>query len=57
MNTNKLSQRIALLLLISLIVVFLFTQTSAGTILLSSPWWIYLVIAGIIFSGYMSMSL
>ncbi|MED1561056.1 hypothetical protein AJ85_07175 [Alkalihalobacillus alcalophilus ATCC 27647 = CGMCC 1.3604] len=55
MNSNKASQRIALFLLIALVVVFLFTQTSLGGILLASPWWIFLVIFGILFSAYMSM--
>ncbi|GAF65722.1 hypothetical protein BTS2_2621 [Bacillus sp. TS-2] len=54
-SSTKTSQRVAIVLLVALILVFIFTQTSILSVLLASPWWIYLVIAGIIFSGYMSM--
>ncbi|KHF42053.1 hypothetical protein LQ50_01850 [Halalkalibacter okhensis] len=31
------------------------TQTAVGAVLLSSPWWVYFVLAGILLSGYLSI--
>ncbi|GAF12264.1 hypothetical protein JCM19046_3232 [Bacillus sp. JCM 19046] len=53
MKTKQTSQLVALGTVAALIVAFILTQTSIGAIVLASPWWIYLLIAGIGFSGYM----
>lgn len=47
-------KRFATYLLLILALGFLVTQTTIGTILLASPWWVYLVLIGIFLSGYLS---
>ncbi|WP_289623511.1 sporulation YhaL family protein [Alkalihalobacillus deserti] len=55
MKDKQSSKRLALFLLAILAVGFILTQTTVGNVLLSSPWWVYFVLAGIIFSGYLSV--
>ncbi|MFC0473697.1 sporulation YhaL family protein [Halalkalibacter kiskunsagensis] len=55
MKSKPNNKRIALILLAILVVAFLLTQTAVGGILLSSPWWVYFVLAGIVLSGYLSV--
>ncbi len=55
MKKYQTSQGMALGLLVILMSIFLLTQTALGAVLLSSPWWVYFVLAAIIFSGYMSV--
>ncbi|WP_070808101.1 sporulation YhaL family protein [Halalkalibacter okhensis] len=52
---NKPSKRFALILLAILAFGFILTQTAVGAVLLSSPWWVYFVLAGILLSGYLSI--
>ncbi|MDT8862029.1 sporulation YhaL family protein [Alkalihalobacillus sp. MEB130] len=52
---KKPSKRFAFILLAILAVGFLLTQTALGTFLLSSPWWVYFVVAGIVLSGYLAV--
>ncbi|WP_059102815.1 sporulation YhaL family protein [Shouchella shacheensis] len=53
MKSTKVNSVIAVIALLVLIVVFLFTQTPLGPLLLAGPWWIYIVMAGVFVSGYM----
>ncbi|MED4129571.1 MULTISPECIES: sporulation YhaL family protein [Shouchella] len=52
MKTKETSQFLALGAVVVLVVAFLLTQTSVGQFVLASPWWTYLLILGIVFSGY-----
>ncbi|ERN54942.1 sporulation YhaL family protein [Bacillus marmarensis] len=55
MEKRQKNQRLALILLLILAVLFVLTQTAIGAVLLASPWWVYFVIGGILLSGYLSM--
>ncbi|MFC0561779.1 sporulation YhaL family protein [Halalkalibacter alkalisediminis] len=55
MKNKPSSKRLALFLLATLAVGFILTQTTVGNVLLSSPWWVYFVLAGIVYSGYLSV--
>jgi fatty acid desaturase len=55
MKHKSNNNRVALILLAILAVGFLLTQTALGAVLLSSPWWVYFVLAGIVLSGYLSV--
>lgn len=53
MKPKKTSQFIALGAVAALAIVFIVTQTSLLSVITSSPWWMYGLIIGILFSGYM----
>ncbi|SDC22560.1 sporulation YhaL family protein [Shouchella lonarensis] len=53
MKSNQMSQMIALVSVVALVIAFLLTQTSLGTFIVQSPWWVYAVLAGVFVSGYM----
>ena len=55
MKTNQKSTRRALWLFAVLVLAFLLTQTGLGMFLFSSPWWVYVVMIGIVVSGYFSL--
>jgi hypothetical protein len=55
MKNKQSNKRLALFLLAILAIGFLLTQTTIGNVLLSSPWWVYFVLAGIVYSGYLSV--
>lgn len=55
MKRTPNNKRLALFLLIILTVSFLITQTAIGSFLLSSPWWVYFVLIGIVLSGYLTV--
>ncbi|ARK29163.1 sporulation YhaL family protein [Halalkalibacter krulwichiae] len=55
MKSSQSRKRLAFFLLAVLAIGFVLTQTTVGSFLLSSPWWVYFVVAGIIFSGYLSV--
>ncbi|GAE25881.1 putative uncharacterized protein YhaL [Halalkalibacter wakoensis JCM 9140] len=52
---NNPRKRFAFILLTILVAGALVTQTAFGAFLLSSPWWVYFVLAGIVLSGYLSV--
>lgn len=52
MKSNK---RLALVLLMVLVSGVILTQTSLGYFILTSPWWVFVVIIGIIMSGYLAI--
>ncbi len=47
--------KLAFVLLVGMIVAFLVTNTPIVQILRASPWWVYLVIAGIFISGSLAL--
>ncbi|WP_088102688.1 sporulation YhaL family protein [Halalkalibacter urbisdiaboli] len=55
MKQTKMSKQFSAGLLIVMAFALILTQTAVGSILLSSPWWVYFVLAGIVLSGYLSM--
>ncbi|GAE35671.1 sporulation YhaL family protein [Halalkalibacter akibai] len=55
MKHTQSSKRLALFLLAILAIGFILTQTTIGSVLLASPWWVYFVLAGIVYTGYLSV--
>ncbi|WP_245808781.1 sporulation YhaL family protein [Shouchella patagoniensis] len=53
MKTKQTSQLLALLAVAALVIAFIFTQTSIVQMIAASPWWMYLVVVGILVSGFM----
>ncbi len=49
------NSKYAYVLLGLLLLGFLLTQTSLGVFLISSPWWVYLILLGIVISGYLAI--
>ncbi|MFS0786147.1 sporulation YhaL family protein [Shouchella sp. 1P09AA] len=52
MKSKETSQYLALGAVAILVIAFLLTQTSVGELIVASPWWTYLLMLGILFSGY-----
>ncbi|MBP3951458.1 sporulation YhaL family protein [Bacillus suaedae] len=55
MKRGYKNKKLALGLLMILVLGFIVTQTSLGSLLISSPWWVYFVLAGIVASGYLAV--
>ncbi|WP_231686961.1 sporulation YhaL family protein [Bacillus sp. JCM 19034] len=49
------NSKYAYVLLGLLLLGFLLTQTPIGTLLVGSPWWVYLILIGIVISGYLAI--
>ncbi|MFK3938601.1 sporulation YhaL family protein [Alkalihalobacillus sp. NPDC078783] len=53
--SEQLKQRLAIAFLVVLVIVFITTQTNVLSILAQDPWWIYVVMLGVVISGYFSL--
>ncbi|MDQ0205309.1 sporulation YhaL family protein [Alkalicoccobacillus murimartini] len=53
--SDQLKQRLAIVFLAVLVLIFITTQTSLLAILAKDPWWVYVVMLGVIVSGYLSI--
>lgn len=54
MNSVKLVGALIGALLVLFIVRVLYLATPIGAVVLASPWWVYVLICGIVVSGYLS---
>ncbi|NEU31502.1 hypothetical protein GN156_12080 [bacterium LRH843] len=55
MKPTKKNKKLALSLLLLLAISFIITQTPIGSLLSGSPWWVYVVLAGIVLSGMLAI--
>lgn len=53
--TDQLKQKLAVAFLAILVIVFITTQTNLLSVVAQDPWWVYLVMLGVLISGYLSI--